>query len=189
MASDTKWLMEYRFLKANGDYAFVLDRGTALKNENGKTIRIIGAKQDITEQKRSEQQKAVLAAISPIFSQHDQLKNALTTVIGKLINYFGDFQLGEIWLCDKQAKSIKLIIKESNFQNADEFYAKTSHQTSFQLGEGLPGEVWRTKESIVWQNVETNDAYLRKEFACIIGLKTVMGFPLIFQNNIIGLLS
>ena len=188
LASEKKWLLEYRFKKANGDYAYIVDRGTALKDENGKTIRIIGAKQDITEQKRSEQQKAVLAAISPIFSQHAQLKSALNAVLGKLIIYFDDFQLAEIWLCDNQAKSIKLISKDSHFPNSEEFYEKTRLQTSFQLGEGLPGEVWRTKETIVWQNVETHDAFLRKEFASIIGLKSVMGLPLIFQDTVIGVL-
>lgn len=188
LASEKKWLLEYRFKKANGDYAYIVDRGTALKDEYGKTIRIIGAKQDITEQKRSEQQKAVLAAISPIFSQHAQLKSALNAVLGKLIIYFDDFQLAEIWLCDNQAKSIKLISKDSHFPNSEEFYEKTRLQTSFQLGEGLPGEVWRTKETIVWQNVETHDAFLRKEFASIIGLKSVMGLPLIFQDTVIGVL-
>ncbi|MEN9999329.1 MAG: hypothetical protein RI922_2319 [Bacteroidota bacterium] len=188
LASEKKWLLEYRFKKANGDYAYIVDRGTALKDEHGKTIRIIGAKQDITELKRSEQQKTVLAAISPIFSQHAQLKNALTAVLGKLIIYFEDFQLAEIWLCDTQAKSIKMISKESYFPNSAEFYEKTRLQTSFQLGEGLPGEVWRTKETIVWQNVEKHDAFLRKEFASIIGLKSVMGLPLIFQDTVIGVL-
>jgi PAS domain S-box-containing protein len=187
-ASEKKWLLEYRFLKANGDYAYVLDRGMAIKNERGKTIRIIGAKQDITKQKRSEQQKAVLAAISPIFSQYPQLKGALDAVLGKLIIFLEDYKLAELWLTDTQASTIKLISKETLLPNSEEYYTKTSHQSSFKLGEGMPGEVWQRKESIVWQNVSTHPSFLRREFADLIGLKTVFGLPLIFQDTVVGVL-
>ena len=187
-ADEKKWFLEYRFLKANGDYAYVLDRGTAIKNERGKTIRIIGAKQDITQQKRGEQQKEVLAAISPIFSQYSLLKNSLDAVLVKLVNYFEDYKLAEFWLTDSKANSIKLTCKKSLFDNSEEYYEQTAKQSSFKLGEGLPGEVWRTKEAIVWQNVSTHPSFLRRDFADLIGLKTVLGLPLIFQNSVIGVI-
>ncbi len=41
--------VEYRFRCADGSYKFILDRSYLLKDENGKTIRIIGSIQDITE--------------------------------------------------------------------------------------------------------------------------------------------
>lgn len=42
------WQDEYRFKKANGEYAFVLDRGHIIY-DNEKAIRMIGATQDITD--------------------------------------------------------------------------------------------------------------------------------------------
>ncbi|WP_165749139.1 PAS domain-containing protein [Cellulophaga sp. Z1A5H] len=45
---------EYRYLKSNGDYAFVIDRGSVMKNDRGEVIRIVGAVQDITDQKDYE---------------------------------------------------------------------------------------------------------------------------------------
>lgn len=48
------WEDEYRFKKADGDYAYVYDRGMIIRNENGKGARMIGAMQDITERKKSE---------------------------------------------------------------------------------------------------------------------------------------
>jgi len=52
----TKWYDEYRYLKAGGDYAYVADRGTILRNPEGKAYRIIGAIRDITAQKNYELQ-------------------------------------------------------------------------------------------------------------------------------------
>lgn len=43
------WEQEYRFLKANGRYANVNDKGYIIRDKSGVAIRIIGATQDITE--------------------------------------------------------------------------------------------------------------------------------------------
>lgn len=43
------WEDRYRFLKANGEYAFVHDRGYIIRDAQGIAIRMIGASQDITE--------------------------------------------------------------------------------------------------------------------------------------------
>ena len=50
------WHDEYRFLKADGAYADVMDRGYVLRDEQGKAIRMIGAMQNITERKEIEEQ-------------------------------------------------------------------------------------------------------------------------------------
>jgi PAS domain S-box-containing protein len=48
------WEDEYRFEKANGDYAFVHDRAHIVYDEDNKAIRMIGATQDITARKLAE---------------------------------------------------------------------------------------------------------------------------------------
>jgi PAS domain S-box-containing protein len=48
------WQDEYRFRKADGAYAEVMDRGCVLRDECGKAFRMIGAMQDITERKQAE---------------------------------------------------------------------------------------------------------------------------------------
>ncbi|MBL7919304.1 MAG: PAS domain S-box protein [Bacteroidia bacterium] len=45
---------EYRFLKADGTYAFVFDKGFIIRNSSGEAIRMIGATQDITHRKETE---------------------------------------------------------------------------------------------------------------------------------------
>lgn len=46
--------LEYRFLKENGQYAYIQDRGYIIRNEQGKAIRFIGATQDISQRKEAE---------------------------------------------------------------------------------------------------------------------------------------
>ena len=54
----TQWSREYRFLKKDGDYAYVLDRGYILHNEYGTPYRMLGSMLDITERKLAEQEIA-----------------------------------------------------------------------------------------------------------------------------------
>jgi PAS domain S-box-containing protein len=49
------WLDEYRFLCADGSYAYVFDRGYVLHDGDGKSVRMIGAMMDITDRKRAEE--------------------------------------------------------------------------------------------------------------------------------------
>jgi light-regulated signal transduction histidine kinase (bacteriophytochrome) len=48
------WKEEYRFKRKSGDYAYVIDKGYIVRNEEGKAVRVIGATTDITERKNYE---------------------------------------------------------------------------------------------------------------------------------------
>ncbi len=54
------WFDEYRFLCVDGSYKYVYDRGFVLLNSEGKPIKMIGAMQDITVQKKHELQLSKL---------------------------------------------------------------------------------------------------------------------------------
>ena len=66
------WEIEYRLKKADGDYAFVFDRGRILYDEDNKVLRMIGSTQDITSRRladsllikeRHERQKEITEAV------------------------------------------------------------------------------------------------------------------------------
>ncbi|OWY68855.1 hypothetical protein B7486_24370 [cyanobacterium TDX16] len=62
------WSEEYRFRRANGSYAFVLDRARILRDSIGIPLRVVGAMADISDRKRSElmltEQKRLLELIA-----------------------------------------------------------------------------------------------------------------------------
>jgi len=45
----SNWTSEYRFLKADGNICYILDKGFVIRDEFGKGIRMVGAMADITE--------------------------------------------------------------------------------------------------------------------------------------------
>ncbi|GAB2776190.1 hypothetical protein GCM10010465_23480 [Actinomadura fibrosa] len=49
------WEAEYRYLKADGNYSHVLEKGTIIRNDEGEAVRMVGAVQDITDRKEAMQ--------------------------------------------------------------------------------------------------------------------------------------
>ncbi len=49
------WADEYRFRRADGSTAYVSDRGYVLRDAGGQPLRMIGAMNDMTERKRTEE--------------------------------------------------------------------------------------------------------------------------------------
>ncbi len=52
--TDNHWSAEYRFLRHDGTYAWVLDRGFLIRDSTGKAVRMVGGMADISTQKLAE---------------------------------------------------------------------------------------------------------------------------------------
>ena len=53
-AGGGEWSDDYRFLRGDGMYAHVYDRGTVIRDDSGKAVRMIGAMLDLTARKQAE---------------------------------------------------------------------------------------------------------------------------------------
>ncbi len=52
----TCWSAEYRFIRHDGSQAYVLDRGSVVRDEQGRAIRMVGGMTDRTVSKQAEQE-------------------------------------------------------------------------------------------------------------------------------------
>ncbi|GAB6842934.1 PAS domain S-box-containing protein [Methylorubrum rhodinum] len=81
----TAWSDEYRFLRADGSYADILDRGYVIRDAAGRAVRMIGAMLDISERKRAEEHQRLLTGEL----QH-RVKNTLALVQAMASQTFRD---------------------------------------------------------------------------------------------------
>ncbi len=97
-SKETQWNAEYRFKKANGDYAYVAEQGFVIRGGGGKGIRMVGAMRDITQKKIEVDRLQLLESVitntndSVIITEAEQLdhtgprivyvNNAFTKITG-----------------------------------------------------------------------------------------------------------
>jgi diguanylate cyclase (GGDEF)-like protein/PAS domain S-box-containing protein len=114
------WSKEYRFRRADGSYADIMDRGYILQNETGKPYRMIGAMLDITDRKQAEQtirhQNEMLSGLHYItldllrYREVTQLLNALV----EFSTAFLDASYAEIMLVDGEALVVKAVTQNQH---------------------------------------------------------------------------
>ncbi|MBP8230717.1 MAG: PAS domain-containing protein [Rhizorhabdus sp.] len=81
-SAGTDWTDEYRFARADGSYADVLDRGYVLRDMTGKPIRMVGAMQDVSARKAVERQLhrekiGLQAEVAATAAERDRAEEAL----------------------------------------------------------------------------------------------------------------
>jgi hypothetical protein len=64
------WSEEYRFRRADGTYAQVVDRAYILRNETGRAVRVVGTLADVSERKQAEDRLRESAEQFQILFQH-----------------------------------------------------------------------------------------------------------------------
>jgi len=61
--NQNNWIQEYRYIKADGEIAYVIDRGIVIRNAEGKGYRMVGAMQDISRRKKEELRLRLLESV------------------------------------------------------------------------------------------------------------------------------
>ncbi|MFP2961328.1 ATP-binding protein [Myxococcus sp. 1LA] len=76
------WTDEYRFLRGDGTWAVMADRGQVVRDAEGRAVRMVGAMQDITERRATEQETKRRAEFEQLLIgivSHD-LRNPLSAI-------------------------------------------------------------------------------------------------------------
>ena len=181
------WHDTYRYKKAEGEYVTVQDRAYAVRDKNGKAVRLVGAMQDITEAIQKTEQKEFLAKAIKTFAAYRTLDGALCDILKQLVE-FGDFKLAEAWMVDGIAEQIQL---ETWYSDTPvNYYNKQKAKNAYNIGEGLPGIAWATKTIQHWTDVQEQDLEIikRQELVAETGINAAIGLPLIHNDELLGVL-
>ena len=151
-------------------------------------VQIISVSRDVTERISKEQENDLIAQISSTFSLEDGYVNSIEKLC-KTISVFGNFDWVELWTSNLDKSHMQLI----NYYLADPkdevFYELTSGIRSFKKSESLAGKVWAVERQFQWNDLEKSTGFVRKNAAQTIGIKSVLGIPLVSNNEVVGVLS
>lgn len=174
--------------KKNGEEFWNNFSITPVADQNGSYTHWIAIERDITLRKNEELQNVLISDLSNVFSEplklHETLDNAL-----RFIADFGDFCFAEAWLTSNTQNTLNKVSSHAATENIRLFIEETSAEDIFMYGESLPGNVFKSKEIIIWTDLSNQKQFLRRAAASKYGLKTIIGLPLLYNNEVIGVLS
>jgi PAS domain S-box-containing protein len=134
---------------------------------------------------------AVQLAVTHVLSESRDLQSAferLLEVLGKL----NGFHTGTVWLLsgpegDSEIRPVALWCDEKRDLLR---FQKETKERIFKLGEGLPGQVWSTGTA-QWVDLKSisQEKFTRKQIALASGLHHGLGFPIMGQNKLIGVIE
>jgi PAS domain S-box-containing protein len=149
---------------------------------------MISVSRDVTEQKIKELENELLAQISINFNAHNDYITA-TNELCKSISKFGKFDLVEVWIANLEKSQMQLFSHFVAEPEDEKFYDLSHEIDAFKISESLVGKVWSQRIQLHWDDIENNKDFVRREAAKKIGLKTVLGIPLIFNDEAVGVLK
>lgn len=174
--------------KKNGEEFWVNFTVSPVIDENGRYTHCISIERDVTEQKNKELENELVAQIGSFFN-HEKDYARTTNDLCKAISQFGKFDWVELWTSNFEKTKMHLINHHVANSEDEEFYCVDSKIDTFQKSKGLPGKVWADKTQLLWTDIEASNDFVRKKAAKKIGLKSVLGVPLISKNEVHGVLT
>ena len=152
---------------------------------------------DITARQRREQRICAQYAITRILSESQSVKEAMQKILQAICQTL-EWDLGELWTPSQyittslQKNSIDAVLRcvemwSSRVISVREFKAIT-WQTTYNSGIGLPGRIW-TRRSPIWiRDIADDNDSQRSQPAATAGLHAAFGFPILDDNEILGVM-
>lgn len=180
-SQNNTWTAEYRFVKKDQSILFVKDQAVIIRNKKGKSIRVIGTIQDITEKKHQEIENSLSQKIQKIFAEERNLNDSLRLTLSEICKCVSS-DLAELWIPNFDYSEYNRLTLYINNGTADQL----NHAMKFIDGCGLIGKVWKTKCSVALDDLEQHKDFIRKDFAKEYQLKSATAFPVLSDNKMIA---
>jgi len=158
-----------------------------IKDADGNITGAAKIARDITRQKREEAQRSLLTGINRLFNSDEPIGDTVYKALSAIME-FGGFAMAEAWLLESETNKIYMaatVYPKPGIFNA--FGADKPIVTGTK-GRGLPGITWQEAKTQFWDNIDEPGRFIRHAKAQKAGLKSAYGFPLLYQQKVLGVI-
>ena len=145
-------------------------------------------RKEIIERKRAEQRLATQYAITRALAEFDTLA-AATPHLLQALGESMQWKWGALWIVDREAALLRCeSIWHAPDIDAMEFDT-ISHETTFTLGRGLPGQVAQSAKPAWIADVTQDPNFERTPIAAKVGLRGAIAFPILLGGETLGVME
>ncbi|MGA8939699.1 MAG: response regulator [Acidobacteriaceae bacterium] len=168
----------------DGSYRSIL--WTAAAPADGQFFYATG--RDVTETKRDEDLLLAQYFVTKVLAEAPSLHEAAPQILKSICETLG-WAVGTVWKLDKKEGVLRCVETwHIPTANVSEFSALT-HIHTFDRGIGLPGRVWRDADALWIENLTTETNFPRAPIASKEGLRSAFGFPILLNDEVLGVLE
>lgn len=178
---------EIRCIKKNGELLWTNLTLTTLCDSDGKIVYEMGMVEDISQRKKSEEEKQLLHTMAKAVFESEDFHSALSMTLQKVCEAT-HWDFGEAWVPRADGR---VLISSSAWYSRDrrlERFRLGSKNLIFAPGVGLPGRVWLSKQPEWRQDIsqDAEDIYMRGQLAKKVGLKSALGIPILTLDGVLA---
>ena len=143
---------------------------------------------DTDRASRNERWLATYNAIAQVLANASTLEDVTPRILRILCEYL-DWVHGAIWRVDRAAKVLRCVDTWHRPSVNVGTFDDVTRQMTFAPGIGMPGRVWSTRQPAWIENVVEDANFPRALVAATMGLRAACGFPLMLDNDVVGVLE
>ncbi|AFY71416.1 multi-sensor hybrid histidine kinase [Thalassoporum mexicanum PCC 7367] len=189
---DTVSGFESQIYRRDGSKIWISENVRAMRDEAGNLIRFEGTVQDITQQKRAEDEVKLLQTITLDISTAEDFNAALHIALRDICS-FTEWELGEAWIPDRDYRVLQYSSALYTSINPDlsAKFVQFSRDMTFSYNVGMPGRVWaKQKPEWIWDlPVKSGKEFPRRQIALECGLKGCLGIPIIAVDRVVAIMA
>ena len=185
---------EYRIVRPDGAERWISDTGYAVKDEDGKIVRVTGIAEDITERKKAEEALANKAALERIISEASRRFLTLTELDKSINACLAD--IGRF--CGAGRTYLFQFTSDGNTMNNTHEWCAPGVKPEIEELQSLPLEMfpWWIKLLEAGENIHVKnvaelppEAQAEKEILEVQNIKSVLVVPFLVENRLAGFLG
>lgn len=159
-----------------------------MRDSNGKLSNFMAIQRDITRKRAEELRQRIQHASSRILASPGSIKEAGARILKAISEHLGG-TIGQLWMRNPGEDFMHCGVAWHDPTIDLSAFLELSQTTKASLGQYLPGLVWQERKLLWFEDLGLYQKCLRSSAAAACGLHGALAFPILSNNEILGVLE
>jgi PAS domain S-box-containing protein len=179
-----EWTGELKQLTKRGERIDVESRLKLIDDRGGRRV-FLECNRDITQRKQAARRLSTEHSVTLALAESESPEPAW----GKILEIMGnglDWDLGALWMVDKQAQAIECM---ETWHRSSNNFAGCEGRPALARGMGLPGRAWAGEKPVWIADIADEASALKGSLPDTRDLRSALAFPIKMRHEILGVIE